>query len=337
MVTRVLAAAAIVVVAAALLVAAWPQLFALEKAPVIAQVVSMRGLAIAIAIFGVIALTLVALISVATRRFAASIAIALLAFVAVSTAVLSTRGFGDSAFQTANESDVTVLTWNTLGDSPDPQIIAQLGIDSGAEIISLPETTQAMGNEIAAAMAAAGVVMHVKTVAYDEVSKARSTTLLISAELGEYTVDATERTTTVLPSVVATPDDGTGPVIIAVHPVAPIPGEMAHWREDLKWIANACTGENIIMAGDFNSTIDHYVGLANSPDTVLGDCLDAALASDNGAVGTWPTMIPALLGSPIDRVLYTDNWKVTGMRVNEAFDKLGSDHRPVIVQLSPAG
>ena len=31
----------------------------------------------------------------------------------------------------------------------------------------------------------------------------------------------------------------------------------------------------------------------------------------------------------------TQNWTVTGMRVLENYDKYGSDHRPVLAQLTP--
>ena len=65
--------------------------------------------------------------------------------------------------------------------------------------------------------------------------------------------------------------------------------------------------------------------------------MDAASATDNAAVGTWPTALPALLGAPIDRVLATENWRVTGMRVIQSHDSHGSDHRPVLAQLTPAG
>lgn len=334
---RFLAAAVIVIVAVALLIAAWPQIFGLSTAFVAAQVVSLRGLAVAVAIVLVIGLTLAALISTSVRRFASSIAIALLVFSLVTLAVLSTRGFGNTGFESATDNDVTVLAWNTLGDAPGPTAIAQLGLDTGAEIIALPETTKATGLEVARIMKEGGAPMFVYTVAYDEVSKARSTTLLISSDLGEYSVDETAFTTSVLPSVVATPVDGDGPTIIAVHPVAPIPVEMDHWRSDLQWLKNACQGENVIMAGDFNSTIDHYSGLSSADGATIGTCADAALATDNAAVGTWPAQIPALVGSPIDHIMATQNWRVTGFRVIQSHDGFGSDHRPVLAQLSPAG
>ncbi len=336
MIARSIAAVIVVVAAVAALLATWPQVFGLATAPVVAQVVSVRGLAVTVAIVLAIALTLVALISRAARRLAASLAIVLLAFSAISVAVLSTRGFGNGGFESAAKNDVTVLSWNTLGDAPGAQTIATLALDSGAEIVSLPETTNATGAQVAALMAAGGSPMWVYTVAYDTVATAKSTTVLISTGLGEYNVDTTAVTTSVLPTIVATPKSGTGPTIIAVHTVAPVPGEMPHWRSDLRWLATACTGTNVIMAGDFNSTLDHYSGLGQGGATI-GSCSDAALKTNNAAVGTWPAALPALLGAPIDHVMTTANWRVTGMRVIQSQDGAGSDHRPILVQLSPAG
>jgi len=332
---RFLAAVVVIVAAAVLLVAAWPQLFGLAQAPIIAQVVSLRGAAIAVALVGVVALTLLALISYGARRFGATLAVMLLVFCAITAAVLSTRGFGNPGFESAAANDLTVLSWNTLGDAPGADEIAKLALENGAEIVTLPETTNETGLAVAQLMAAAGSPMWVYTVAYDQVSKSRSTTLLVSASLGQYNVDTSATTTSVLPTIIATPQSGTGPTIIAVHAVAPVPGEMEHWRSDLRYLSTACSGSNVIMAGDFNSTLDHYSGLGVGKATI-GDCSDAALATNNAAVGTWPAALPALLSAPIDHVMTTPNWRVTGMRVIQSEDGAGSDHRPILAQLSPA-
>lgn len=333
---RILAAAIIVIVAIVLLVLAWPQVFGLANAPVVAQVVSLRGLGTAAALVAVFAFTLAALLSPSARRFTASIAVVLLAFCAINVVVLSTRGFGNESFESANDNDVTVLSWNTLGDAPTAEVIAQLALDNGAEVVVLPETTRETALEVAQLMADAGYPMAHFTAAYDLVSKARSTSLLISVALGEYRADEAALTTQTLPSLVASPVDGSGPVIVAVHAVAPLPEELDNWRTDLRWLAEACTGENVIMAGDFNSTLDHYAGLGTN-GAAIGRCEDAALATDNAAVGTWPTGLPGILGSPIDHVMATPNWRTSGMRVVQSHDGYGSDHRPILVQLSPAG
>jgi endonuclease/exonuclease/phosphatase (EEP) superfamily protein YafD len=332
---RFLASAALVIVAAVLLVAAWPGLFSLQRAPIIAQVVSLRGAAVTAALVIVVLLLLLLLVNRSFRRFGSALALLVLVFGLVNIAVLATRGIGNPSFSTKSSSDVTVLSWNTLGDAPGAQAIASLALDTGADIVTLPETTRATADAVAELMQTSGHPMAVHSIAFDQVSKARSTSLLISTKLGDYHVDDTAGNTSTLPTVIARPMSGSGPTIIAVHAVSPQPSELNHWRSDLSWLSKQCAG-NTIMAGDFNATLDHMVGLAASGKS-LGECTDAASSTKNAAVGTWPTALPALLGAPIDHVMVTDGWRVTGMRVIENEDKAGSDHRPIVAQLQHAG
>jgi endonuclease/exonuclease/phosphatase (EEP) superfamily protein YafD len=335
MLRRFLAAAILVILALALLVVAWPQLFSLQRAPGIAQLVSLRGLAVAVSVAVVVILGFAVVLSPRARRFAASVAVLFVVFALLNTVVIATRGIGNLGFATAAPRSVTVLAWNTLGDAPGADAIAALAIDSGADVVALPETTLATGQAVADAMGLGGRPMQAFTIAFDQISKARSTTLLISDALGPYVVDAAEPNSSVLPTVIARPADGDGPTIMSVHLVAPIPGELGHWSDDLDWLAAACTDESTIIAGDFNATLDHFAGLASADGATIGKCVDAANATDNGAVGTWPTALPALVGAPIDHIMATANWSVTGMRVLENYDKYGSDHRPVLAQLTP--
>lgn len=332
---RILAAVLLLVVAGALLIAAWPQLFGLQRTAVIAQLVSFRGAAIVVAIAATILLAILALASRPFRRLGSSLALLALIFALVSVAVLATRGFGNSGFPTPGPSDVTVMSWNTLGGAPGPKAIAKVALDADADIISLPETERKTAGEIATIMKAAGRPMVAHTLAFDEISKARSTSVLVSTDLGSFHIDRTAGSTSVLPSVVLVPDSGPGPTIVAAHPVAPIPSQFAHWKADLNWLSTLCRSKNVIMAGDFNSTLDHLTGLATAAGTTLGRCTDTALATHNAAVGTWPTSIPALLGAPIDHVMVTANWRVMAMRVIQDRDGAGSDHRPIVAQLRP--
>jgi endonuclease/exonuclease/phosphatase (EEP) superfamily protein YafD len=272
------------------------------------------------------------------RRAAAGVGLLLLAFALLQFAVLGTRGAGNGAFQSKAPGDVTVLTWNTLGEVPSVETVAELAIGADADVVVLPETTQPYAQQVADAMAVGGIRMAVHTAAYDDISKARSTSVLIDADLGEYVVDDTVGGTDTLPSLLLVPADGDGPRIVAAHPVAPVPGEMAGWRQGLEWLAARCAVPDTILAGDLNSTLDHYVGLPGSTSTGgLGGCHDGARATGNAAVGTWPTTFPALLGAPIDHVMATDDWEFVGFRVVESLDDAGSDHRPVIAQLRPVG
>jgi endonuclease/exonuclease/phosphatase (EEP) superfamily protein YafD len=340
MLPRILGWAVVLATAAVAFVLVWPQAVGLQNQWVAAHVVALRGVAAAIGIVAAIVFALLA-IPQRSRRFGIAMATVLALFAAGNIAVLAVRGAGGIAAAEAEASGtVTVLSWNTLGEVPDAQTIAALALDEGADIVVLPETTDPLGEAVAIAMREGGSPMWVHTQAYDDIAKARSTTLLISPDLGAYTVTSAEfpgppGNTNTLPSVVADPVDGVGPRIVAVHAVAPIRWELRNWRSDLDWIAAQCEGDDVIMAGDFNATLDHFAGHGTDGGD-LGRCSDAAAAADSAALGTWPTEVPPLLGSPIDHVLATPSWTVEGFRVIDDLDGAGSDHRPVVATLSPS-
>lgn len=336
MIRRFLAAAILVGVAAALLVIAWPSLFGLTEAPIVAQLVSVRALTSVLAIGAAFTLALIAMLWAGARRFLAALALLAVLFAGINVAVLSTRGFGDESFPSRAPAELAVVTWNTLGDAPGADRIAALVIAEQADIVVLPETSQDTAVAVAELTRLQGRPMWVYSIAFDYVAKARSTSVLVSVDLGEYTVDDTLGNTSVLPSMILRPVDGTGPTIIGVHPVAPLPGELENWRNDLRWVASVCRGEQVILAGDLNATADHFrvVDPEVGPAGIgMGDCLNAALLTGNGAVGTWPTRLPPLLGAPIDHVFVTPDITVTGMRVITTEDGSGSDHRPVVARL----
>lgn len=350
-----LARIVVVLVGAAILaVLAWPQFFGLQNAWVVAHAVSLRGLAVVVAAVLLVVLGVVLVLARPMRGTTALLMVLLLAFGAVNTGILLHRGIGSAEAggdpaTAATPADaeaaasITVLSWNTLGDAPGAEAIAALALAEDADVLTLPETTEETGVLIAEALRAAGRPMWVHTVSFDLISKARSTTLLISPELGDYTVTSAAGSgppgnTNVLPTVVAAPVDGAGPTIIAVHAVAPIQWEMSNWRSDLDYLAGLCRTDavsgGVIMAGDFNATLDHFAGRATSAGAVLGDCRDAGAAAGSGGLGTWPTRAPALLGSPIDHVLATADWQVQQMRVIDTEDDAGSDHRPIVATLT---
>ncbi|TFD57428.1 endonuclease/exonuclease/phosphatase family protein [Cryobacterium suzukii] len=340
---------ALILLAAAvfLLVLTWPQAFGLHNTWVVAHLVSFRAIAVIAAIVGLILLGLLRFMR-PLRRTLSMAMVLLVLFAVANVGILASRGFTANAAQVSTgpagtETDtVTVLSWNTLGDVPGAAVIAELALAQDADVVTLPETTEATGIHVAEMMREAGRPMWVHTLAFDLISKARSTTLLISPDLGDYAVtnaagSGPPGNTNVLPTVVAKPVDGNGPTIVAVHAVAPIQYEMSNWRSDLDWLATQCQGDNVILAGDFNSTLDHMAGRANDNlNSVLGNCADAALSAGAAAVGTWHTSIPALLGSPIDHIMATVNWQVTALRVIESLDGAGSDHRPIVATLTPA-
>jgi len=334
---RLIAALLLLAVAAVLLIATWPQLFGLERRLYVVQFVSFRGLSAALAVAAVILLVVLAIASRRARRLFVGLAVLLVVFALAGVAIQSSRGLGDTAFAQKTDGSLTILEWNTLGVAPGVGTIARLANNAGADVVVLPETDRAAADTVASLMREAGHPMSVHTIAFNQIAKAKSTSVLTSTALGGYHVDQDAGNTSTLPTVILQPDDGSGPTIVGVHAVAPQPKEMANWRADLQFLSTACSGDDTIMVGDFNATLDHLSGLGDSPTTTMGACTDAALQSRNGAVGTWPSRIPALLGAPIDHVMATQNWRVTGMRVVQDLDGAGSDHRPLVVQLSPKG
>lgn len=343
-VLRLLGILLTVAAAIAAAIVTWPQFFRLERSYPFAQIVSLRG--VVVLVFGaVLVLALIACLSRRTRAFAGSIAVIALVAGGVNAGILVSRGVGPGALPAQTETSIRVMTWNTAGDATDAHLIAQTAIAMQADIVALPETTIETGEAVAIAMREMGSPMWAHHENYGEREgypdwAANSTTLLISPDLGDYavvdsTADGTTNTSSV-PSLVAMPVDGAGPTIVAVHAVAPRQAFMADWRSDLQWVADQCAGGDVIMAGDFNATVDNMARLGTGSGT-LGACHDAAAQTGTGALGTWSTDWPRLIGTPIDHVMATDAWTPVGSVVLDSLDASGSDHRPLVVQFEPAG
>ncbi|MDQ0725983.1 endonuclease/exonuclease/phosphatase family protein [Microbacterium sp. W4I20] len=330
-----------VLLAIAAAITVWPQFFHLEQTYPFAQLVSVRGLVLGgFLILAVLALLL--MFARPLRGFAASVLIVSLLAAGAVGVVGATRGFGASALPEKTESSVRVLTWNTAGEAVSAEQIAQQVLEQGADIVALPETTEAVGEQIALMLREQGHPMWVHHVQFrpDVPNGPQSwqTTVLVAPDLGEYSViesskDGTSNTGSV-PSAVLMPIDGSGPTIVAVHAVAPRMEEMEQWRSDLQWIADQCPAGDFILAGDFNATVDHMAPLGVEGGDI-GYCRDVASRTGSGLAGTWPSSLPPLAGAPIDHVMASPNWAPSGSLVLD--DAGGSDHRALVVQLEPAG
>ncbi len=329
---------ATVVCAIAAAVLTWPAFFRLERTFPIAQIVSFRGM-LAVAFAALIVLALLFAIVRPLRGFALSLALIAAVAMVANVAIVATRGIGTETLPAKTEDSIRVMTWNTAGAATAPATVAQIAVAMDADIVTLPETTIETGEEVALAMRDLGHPMWAHYTDYPSTQwDAGSTTLLISPELGDYAViesslDGSSNTSTV-PSAVAMPTSGDGPIVVAAHAVAPRQSYMQYWRSDLQWLADQCVDDNVIMAGDFNATIDHMRNLGVDGGT-LGRCHDGAAETGNGGVGTWTAEIPALVGAPIDHVMASSHWKPTGSLVLKSMDGSGSDHRPLIVQFEP--
>ncbi len=263
------------------------------------------------------------------------LAVVLLVTGAAQVGILASRGV-ENAPPTADDVEppgaVTILAFNTYVGSTPPADVAAVAITAGADVLALPETPPEQADAVAALLADAGSPMQVFT--NDRgYSTVFTTSLLVSKALGPYEQVPTRPG---VGYVWAEPTDGgpgggSGPPLIAAHPSSPTPSNMDWWLRELEYAVDLCRSTpGVIVAGDFNATLDH------APMRDLGGCVDAASEpgrSGAGAFGTWPAWVPAFLGAPIDRVLADGAaWEVSAVGVVTVGE---SDHRGFVARLVP--
>jgi endonuclease/exonuclease/phosphatase (EEP) superfamily protein YafD len=310
------------------LLVVWPQLIGAQRWQGVALLISFRGpLALGFAALAVIA----GIIALLRRRAAVALGLAVVLAVAAAGngAVLLARGGGGSVAQ----GDLTVVVWNTYGGGAPPAAIARLVRESGADVVSLPETDADAAGEVVGILAQEGIRMTAATVEAAPGDRPIPTSILIADALGPYVLDLDAGSTPGAPSGVWRPLEGTGPTLIAAHPLPPLPFIVDEWSRGMDWVGQRCVGPDVILAGDLNSTLDHLSGLGRDGGSV-GECQDAAQQVGAAARGTWPASLPTALAAPIDHVLVGSAWEVRGFEVRTDFDDAGSDHRPVVVVLS---
>ena len=226
----------------------------------------------------------------------------------------------------AGNGEVTVLSFNTLGGSVDMEDLAASVVRNGVDVLVLTETATARGEELVGLLAERGLDFHQFDTGTDRyATEFESTLVLISDSLGEYAQVEPEG----LPgsTVMVVPANGQGPKIIGVHPFAPVLAHMGRWKSDISAIYSQCASGPVIMAGDFNSTVDHQM-------TLGADCADARIEAGAGGLGTWPSNLPALLTTRSIGVVTDGSYRgVEAVGVPAG----GSDHRGIIVRLAPAG
>lgn len=302
-----------------------------------AQIMSSRG---ALALGMLIAALAVGLLGAARRyvgggRVAVSCAVVLLLVALAHAGTLSGRGLDREVLGAPAPGELTVLQYNTEGGRVDWDQLADTIVRVGADAVSLIETSGDAGAEIQEKLAARGAEYQLFDGGVSRYSADwRSSVLLVSAARGDYeAVDLSEtygddlaRAVAAAPRGGARPD---APMFVAGHPTAPVPAYMNLWRAEARALYRVCEAvPDAVVAGDFNSTADHQAAL--SPGST---CRDLGADAGIGAVGTWPTTVPALLASPIDRVMSSGAYRGVAGEIIDPDN--ASDHRGVIVRLKP--
>ena len=263
-----------------------------------------------------------------SRPIAAPLAIALLIVSAFDTPGLFARGLHNPAPAPATAGQLRVLEWNTNGDLVDPAVIAALAAREHANVVVLPEANIAFtAPQYRSDFAAAGAPMTVFAAPSAGAQAAVMMTDALAADYRQSGAGPDVRKTLVL-----TPTVAGLPRIVALHAPHPVGGNTGVWRATLDWVTQQCGDGAVLVAGDFNASIDNFGGPR------LGACEDVASEQRAGSVGTWPTKLPTPLAMPIDHVLTT-----RGAGVIESFtvltgeDRSGARHRPTLTVLQAAG
>jgi endonuclease/exonuclease/phosphatase (EEP) superfamily protein YafD len=295
-------------------------------------VVSFRGsvavLAAACALVAGVAVLVVRRHRVTRTVFAALTVVGVLAAAGELT-VMGVRGyFPVHPGGAAPVDGLTVVVTNTEHSGADAADLARLYLSVGADVISMPETDPTLAADVAQRLRAAGATFQVFGVAGQ--GYITPTSLLVSDRLGRYrqvNADGDD-----IGEVMAEPVGGAAgrPTLVAVHPQAPVsPYFTPIWAADThRAVATCRDSADVILAGDFNSSVDHPA-LRN-----LGGCADAAQAVGASAVATWPQWLPRFFGASLDHVITTRaRWRPVAAWVEPI---VGSDHRALVTRLLPA-
>lgn len=257
------------------------------------------------------------------RKVAAGLGLVSLLGAAVHAGLLAPAYVGGHA---SGRPDLTVLTSNLrlgLGDTSEVTRVAERG---DADVVVLEEVTPAALARLGELRAA---LPHVAGAPFEG---ARGTMVFSRYPLTEVSQLKVFQGTWVMHVDAPTPF-----WLVAVHTSQP-QKSIALWRSDhrsLLWNTTLATRKGpVVMAGDFNATLDHrplrdLMGLGLS---------DAARQSNAGWQPTWPSADDADHGLPfglgvmaIDHVLVSKQFSVIS---TQTFSVQGSDHRALLAHLA---
>jgi endonuclease/exonuclease/phosphatase (EEP) superfamily protein YafD len=300
-----------------------PDLLGLDHRSPFAQLVSFRPAMLA----GLLVLAVAASVAAVVRRRGWTLAGGLLAVAAVGGAMVLPRAIPaidvpDPDAPAART--LTVLSFNTYEGDGDVDTLAALIRSTRPDLIALPEAGGRYRDRLAP------LVPEYRFATSNERGRdvqnvaAAVHSDLASPEPGDVTAQVDRSTP--FPSVEVS-GAGLGDVrFVAFHSIAPVPGDVPQWRSDLSTLDRWCGQPGlVIIAGDFNATLDHSVFRS-----AITGCADAAEQAGAGLEGTWNTRWPRWLGPQIDHVLVTGGITAETLSV---LDVPGSDHRAVLTRL----
>lgn len=259
------------------------------------------------------------LLALALHRWAAAGAAAVL--VCVFALMLVPRAIGGGGAEVADPVSVGIVTANMKLGLGDVGALADLVEEKDAEFLSVQELTPELARTLRSEL---GSMLPHRVYA----------ALPGSAGSGLYSELAPKGASKAqLPGGFPMPraffefDAGPRIEIFDVHTLPPTSQQTATWDDDLRALPPASDETLRILAGDFNSTLDH----AELRELVSQGYADAADARGSGLTPTWPEdrdTLPALFA--IDHVLADERIGFGDVSIHTIPD---SDHRAVFAEL----
>lgn len=219
------------------------------------------------------------------------------------------------------EGDVRIFTQNVYVGQADPAAVAAAMLASGADVAVLVEAWPPFREALARQPGLEVFAYRLSVPGFED---------------GEIAVwsrwpleNATGERLSTRPFVQAVVQAPAGPFTIgAVHTAAPTDQrEVANWAGELASLGLLDRSSPIVLAGDFNATIDH----AQFRSLLENGWTDVHTTKGCGFDETWPvsrgTGIPAMR---LDHVLVSDHFEVKAVELGHAN---GSDHKPVIATI----
>ncbi|MEV6526559.1 endonuclease/exonuclease/phosphatase family protein [Longispora sp. NPDC051575] len=262
-------------------------------------------------------------LALVARNWRASAA-ALVVAVALGSAVLPRWVPGDAG--SADGPRIRVLSANLLGGGADMGVLRRLIAEQRVDVLSVQELTHEADRQLAALFPHRVALPEDGVAGTGLYSRYPLTRLPHLEPVSSFRMPAARLD---LP--------GASVELLAVHPMAPSERiNMALTYAELNRIPRATPGGAVrVLVGDFNATLDH-VEVRELLDSGYRDAADAL---GHGLTWTWPNIkhpATTALGVSlppvtIDHVLVDERVAVRGFDV---YDLPGSDHRPVLAELT---
>jgi endonuclease/exonuclease/phosphatase (EEP) superfamily protein YafD len=293
-------------------------LFGLDRRSPFVQLVSFRW---QLLVAGLAVLVLLGVITLKVRRawpFAAGLAAVLL----IGAGMVAPRVLPDPA--PVGGTPFKVLSFNVYEGRANTKALADLIRTEQPDVVALPEAGQHFANKLAPLIEPLGYRLR-SSVDEDE-DDVNGVTAAVATRLGDVSFKVGHNTST-FPDVQITGGTLGALTVVAFHSVAPVPGAVPEWRDDMALLPTWCAGATpAIVAGDFNATLDHSMLRAG-----MAGCGDAAAQRGDGLAPTWgPTARTRVIGPQIDHVLANHGIEAESFRV---VDLPGSDHHAILTTL----